>query len=53
VHEDDVGVAAAAGVQRLAGAHGHHAHVDAGGGLEGRQQVAEQARLLGRWWSRP
>ena len=47
VHEDDIGVTAAAGVQRLARAHGHHAHVNACGLLEGRQQVAEQARLLG------
>jgi hypothetical protein len=31
VHEHHVGVAAARGVQRLAGAQCHHAHVDAGG----------------------
>ena len=47
VHEHDVGVAAAAGVQRLPGADGDHAHVDAGGRLEDRQQVLEQARLFG------
>ena len=48
MHEDDVGVAAARHVQRLAGADGHDTHLDAAGGLEARQQVREQARLLGR-----
>ncbi len=48
VDEDDVGVAAAAGVERLAGALRHHLHVDAGLGLEQRQDVAEQAGILRR-----
>jgi hypothetical protein len=47
VHEDDVGIAAARAVQRLAGALRDHAHVDAAGGLEGRQQMREQPRLFG------
>jgi hypothetical protein len=48
MHEDDVGIAAARHVERLAGAQGDHAHLDAAGLLEGRQQVAEEAGLLGR-----
>ena len=48
VHEHHVGVAAPAGVERLAGALRHHLHVDAGLGLEQRQDVAEQAGVLGR-----
>ncbi len=48
VHEHHVGVAAPAGVERLAGALRDHAHVDAGLLLEQRQDVAEQAGVLGR-----
>jgi hypothetical protein len=48
VHEHHVGIAAAAGVQRLAGAQRHHLDVDAAGLLELGQQVGEQAGLLGR-----
>ena len=48
VHEHHVGVAAPAGVERLAGALRDHLHVDAGLGLEQRQDVAEQAGVLGR-----
>jgi hypothetical protein len=48
MHEDDVGIAAPRHVQRLAGAQRDDAHLDAAGLLEGRQQVAEQTRLLGR-----
>ena len=48
VHEHHVGVAAARDVERLAGAERDHAHLDAGLLLEDRQQVLEQARLLGR-----
>ena len=48
VHEHHVGVAAPAGVERLAGALRHHLHVDAGLGLEQRQDVAEQAGILRR-----
>jgi hypothetical protein len=47
VHEQHVGIAAARHVDGLAGAQGHHLHVDARGLLEQRQDVAEQARLLG------
>jgi hypothetical protein len=46
--EDDVGVAAPPGLQRLAGALRDHPHLDAGRRLEHRQDVVEQARLLGR-----
>ena len=48
VHEHHVGVPAARHVERLTGADRNHADVDAGGLLELRQQVAEQAGLLGR-----
>ena len=48
MHEHHVGIAAAAGVERLAGALRHHLHVDAGLRLEQRQDVAEQAGVLGR-----
>ncbi len=48
VHEHDVGVAAPREVERLPGAERHDAHLDAGLLLEDRQQIAEQARLLGR-----
>jgi colanic acid/amylovoran biosynthesis protein len=39
---------AAREIERLARSERHDAHVDAGLGLEDRQDVAEQARLLGR-----
>jgi hypothetical protein len=48
VHEQHVGVAAPAGVERLAGALRHHLHIDAGLGLEQRQDMAEQAGVLRR-----
>ena len=48
VHEHHIGVAAAAGVERLAGALRDHAHVDAGFLLEQRQDMAEQPGVLGR-----
>ena len=47
MHEHHVGVAAPADVERLAGAERHHAHRDAGVPREDRQDMAEQARLLG------
>jgi hypothetical protein len=52
VHEDDVGVAAPAGVERLAGALADDADLDAGLRLEQRQEVVEQAGIGSRW-SRP
>ena len=48
VHEHHVGIAAPAGVERLTGALRDHLHVDAGLGLEQRQDVAEQAGILRR-----
>ena len=48
VHEHDVGIAAPRQVERLAGAERDDAHLDAGVLLERRQQVPEQAGLLGR-----
>ena len=48
VHEHHVGIAAPAGVERLAGALRDDLHVDAGLGLEQRQDVAEQAGILRR-----
>ena len=48
VDEERVGVAAAADVERLAGADRDHAHLDPGLRSEYRQEVGEQARLLGR-----
>ena len=47
VHEQHVGVAAAADVQRLTGADGDDADLDPGRLLEFRQNPAEQAGLLG------
>jgi hypothetical protein len=47
VDEDHVGIAAPRHVQRLAGAQRHDLDLDPGRDLEGRQQMAEQARLLG------
>ncbi len=46
--EHDIGVAAAAGVERLTSALRHHLHVDAGPGLEQRQDMAEEAGILRR-----
>jgi hypothetical protein len=43
VDEQHVRVAAPSGVERLAGALRHHAHLDAGLRLEQRQEVLEQA----------
>ena len=48
MHEDHVGIAAPRQVERLAGAEGDDAHLDAAQLLENRQQVAEEAGLLGR-----
>ena len=48
VHEDDVAVAALAHVERLAGALGDDAHADTRLRFEQRQDVPEQARVLGR-----
>ena len=48
VHEDHVGVAALAGLQRLAGALRDHPHLDPGLLLEHRQDVPEEAGVLGR-----
>ena len=42
MNEDDIGVAAPCGVERLTGALGQHFHLDAGLLLHDRQQVAEQ-----------
>ena len=44
--EDDVGIAAAAGVERLAGALRDDADLDAGLRLEQGQDVAKQAGIL-------
>jgi hypothetical protein len=48
VHEYHVGIATAPDVERLAGAGGHDANLDAGRPAEGGQDVPEQPRLLGR-----
>jgi len=48
VDEHDVGIAAAGGIERLSRALCHHLHVDAGLGLEHRQDVTEQAGILRR-----
>ena len=48
VDEHHVGVAAPRGVERLAGALRDHLHVDAGLGLEDRQEIAEQPGILRR-----
>jgi hypothetical protein len=48
MHEHHIGVAAARGVERLAGALGDDFHVDPGLLLEDRQQIAEQAGILRR-----
>ena len=48
VHKHDVCVTASPHVQGLTGAQGHNLHIHAGGRLEGRQQLAKQARLFGR-----
>src|SRR5262249_7851022 len=48
MHENHVGTAAARHVERLAGTQGDDFNVDAGLGLEQRQDVAEQAGVLRR-----
>ena len=48
VHEQRVGVAPRPDRQRLPGADRHHPHVDPGVLAEDRDEVAKQARLLGR-----
>src|SRR5262249_19685236 len=48
MHENHVGTAAARHVERGAGTQGDDFNVDAGLGLEQRQDVAEQARVLRR-----
>ena len=48
VHEHHIGVAATCHVECLTGAHCHHAHLYAGVLGERRQQMPEQAGLLGR-----
>jgi hypothetical protein len=47
VDQHHIGIAAPGRVEGLAGAEGDHLHGDAGLGLEQRQQVLEQAGLLG------
>jgi hypothetical protein len=47
VHEDYVGVTAPRGIERLARAQSDHLYVDAGLLLEQRQDVPEQAGVLG------
>jgi len=46
--EDHIGIAAPRQIERLAGAQGDDAHLDAVGLFENRQHVAEEAGLLGR-----
>jgi hypothetical protein len=46
VHQDHVGIAAPADVERLSGADRDDAHFDPGRGGEDRQQVTEQPRLF-------
>src|SRR5215212_9038141 len=48
MHEHHIGVAAARGVERLAGTLGDDFHVDAGLLFEDRQQIPEQAGILRR-----
>src|SRR5262249_17120486 len=48
MHQNHVGTAAARHVERLAGTQGDDFNVDAGLGLEQRQDVAEQAGVLRR-----
>ena len=47
MHEQHVGVAAAADVQRLSGADRDHPDSDSGRLCEGREQMGKQAGLLG------
>ena len=47
VHEDHVGIAAPTDVERLAGSDGNDIHADPGFGGELREEIAEEARLLG------
>ncbi len=46
MHEDHIGIAAPADIERLAGAECDHAHRDAGGAGELRQDMAKEAGLL-------
>ena len=46
MHEDHIGIAPPPGVERLASAQGHDAHIHTGGLLECRQQMPEEPRLL-------
>src|SRR6516164_8908848 len=48
MHQNHVGTAAAREVERLAGSQGNDFNVDAGLGLEQRQDAAEQAGVLRR-----
>jgi len=48
MHEHDVGITAPADVERLAGADGDDVHGNAGLLFEDRQQMPEEAALLGR-----
>jgi hypothetical protein len=48
VHEHDVGIAAPAGIERLAGALCDDLHIDPALCLEQRQDVTKQAGILGR-----
>src|SRR5215813_9044395 len=48
MHEHHIGIATAAGVERLAGALRDHPHINAGLGGEPRQDETEQPRTLGR-----
>ena len=48
MNEHDIGIAAPRRIERLAGALRDHPHLDASLRLEQRQEMAEQARILGR-----
>ena len=48
MHEKRVGVAARADGERLPGADGDDAHIDSGRSAKDRDQMAEEARFLGR-----
>jgi len=46
VHQDHLDIAAAPGIERLAGAERQHAHLDCGLALEDGEEMAEQPALL-------
>jgi len=46
MHENDIGIAAAGHVERLACAQRHDSHLNAAGFYEGRQQMLEKAGLF-------